>query len=73
MACLGSTPYQSFLLSFRNSAVDETNASADQTLKITITPDVEVYSIKEESQATQNDVVYFLIVILLSSIFTDAV
>ncbi|VDP84780.1 unnamed protein product [Schistosoma mattheei] len=48
---------QAVLVSFQNNALDELAASADRILEITKSSNIEVFSIKEKPQTTQNDVI----------------
>lgn len=46
---------QAVLVSFQNNAVDKLVTCAVRILKITGTTGIEVYSVEENSQMTQND------------------
>ncbi|VDP69747.1 unnamed protein product [Schistosoma mattheei] len=46
---------QAVLVSFKNNALDELAASADCILEITKSSNIEVFSVKEKPQTTQND------------------
>ncbi|VDP04941.1 unnamed protein product [Schistosoma mattheei] len=47
---------QAVLVSFHSNALDELTASADRILEITKSPTTEVFSVKEKSQTSQNDI-----------------